>query len=86
MVQIDLQKFNWWYAVVFFGIRALYPISKAVAVVIVARCVDSNLAKVAIPLILKPQRLILKSWNTREKKATDPSREHADAGVLTPTR
>lgn len=47
---------EWWYVPVVVGIKMLSPIFRAIAVVLVARTVHSDIAKRAIPLILTPVR------------------------------
>jgi hypothetical protein len=52
----SLKELEWWHALVVVGISALFPVFRAIAVVLVARGVDSDIAKLAIPLILNPVR------------------------------
>jgi len=48
------------------------PICRAVAVVIVARFASPELARIAIPLILKPIRPRIVLWERREGRPIDP--------------
>jgi hypothetical protein len=59
------ERFSWWYALIPLGVGVLLPIFRAIAVVIVARCVNPEIAKLAIPLVLRPLRPSLKFWNTK---------------------
>ena len=55
-------EFHWWYLVVPLGGAALVPIARALAVVVVGRLVPPRLAKIAIPLVLRPVRPSLFPW------------------------
>lgn len=52
----SLNELHWWHALIVVGVGAVYPVFRAVAVVVVARCVKEDIAKLAIPLVLRPLR------------------------------
>jgi hypothetical protein len=51
-----VDELRWWHPLVILGGTALIPLFRAAAVVLVARCVKKDLAKLAIPLILRSSR------------------------------
>ena len=55
-------EFHWWYLALPFGTAALVPMARALAVVVVGRLVPPKLAKIAIPLVLRPVRPSLFAW------------------------
>ena len=71
------QQFQWWQLLIILLAAALFPLVKAIAVVYVAKRVDTEIAKLAIPLILRRPhflfwRKLLKSFkkNSKENKET----------------
>ncbi len=64
-----LERFQWWHLLIIVGVWVLYPVFRAVAVVLVAKCVNRKIAILAIPLILKP----LRPWIWGSPKSSDPS-------------
>jgi hypothetical protein len=76
-----LGELHWWHGLVFLGTSALYPLLRAAAVVLVARCVKDDIAKLAIPLVLRPLR---PSVFPRRRAGEDVSRSdplHRDGRV-----
>lgn len=51
------EDFQWWHVLAIAIVVLLGPLFRAVAVVVVAKCVSERIAKIAIPLILHPFRL-----------------------------
>lgn len=52
----DQLELHWWEVLIMPGLLTMTPLFRAVAVVIVGRCVSADIAKLAIPLILRPIR------------------------------
>ncbi len=50
------QEFHWWYPVAFPMAYVSVPLFRAAAVVVVCRCVPDDLAKIALPLVLRPMQ------------------------------
>lgn len=66
-----------WALIVVGIIRALFPIFRAIAVVLVARSVDSDIAKLAIPLILNPVRPSLFPRRKTSNEENSNDRHHS---------
>ncbi len=49
----SFKDIQWWHALF---LLAIGPIGRAVAVVLLAKCVNRDIAKLAIPLVLRPMR------------------------------
>ena len=43
---------EWWQALLLCVVLRMYPIFKAIAAILVGRCINADLAKIALPLIL----------------------------------
>jgi hypothetical protein len=67
-------EIHWWYLAVILGSAAIVPIFRAIAVVVVGRLVPPKLAKIAIPLVLRPVRPSLFAWPSRNS-AQKPLKE-----------
>jgi hypothetical protein len=50
----DFKEFQWWYPLVVVITVTLAPLVRALAAVIIGRCLSSKLAELAIPLALRP--------------------------------
>jgi len=66
---------EWWHLAIIIGLTLLLPLFRALAVVLVARAVDPNIAKLAIPLILTPWRASLfpKRKHSVDKSTAPPT-------------
>ena len=62
---LNFGEFQWWYLLAPILLALLNPLSRAVAVVLIGRCVSHELAKLAIPLVLRPVHLF---WPFRRRK------------------
>ena len=67
------QNFQFWQVLTLAALIALAPIFRAIAVVLVVKCVSKELAELAIPLILRPRLSFLRS-----KKNGNSSRAQAE--------
>ena len=66
MTAISLfQQLQWWQVLLLLLALALFPLVRAVAVVFVARRVDAEIAKIAIPLILRKPHFLF--WQKLSK-------------------
>ena len=68
MLTVTLEAFRWWQALLLAAVLLFMPISKAIAVILVAKNVRTGIAKLAIPLILRPF-----SGGFRQKKKSEKS-------------
>ncbi len=50
-------ELNWWQAITLIVVIYLAPLVKALAVVLVGRCVKPEIAKIALPLMFRPPSL-----------------------------
>jgi hypothetical protein len=76
MILSMLEKFHWWQLLILAGVFALYPVFRAAAVVLVAKCVNTEIAKLAIPLILRPVRPGIFQSRKMSKQVGDRSSEN----------
>jgi hypothetical protein len=56
MFLLLLEKLQWWHLLILAATLAVWPVFRAVAVILVAKFVNDDIAKLAIPLVLHPLR------------------------------
>lgn len=61
---INNLELNWWQALTVIVLIYLGPLIKALAVVVVGRCVKPEIAKIALPLMFRPT--LFKRQKTRD--------------------
>ena len=54
----DYLEFRWWYLLIVPMTMVMTPLFRALADVIVGRCLSPDLAKLAIPHVLRPNQLL----------------------------
>ena len=80
----NLPQLQWWQLLILLLAAALFPLFRAIAVVFLAKRVDTKIAKLAIPLILKRTNLFFwrKDQEKKPKKANNwERREDGGDGV-----
>jgi hypothetical protein len=71
------EQLQWWHLLIIAGTFALVPVFRAVAVILVAKCIKPDLAKLAIPFILCHSRVSIFSWGRTFKPAIKAQTEES---------